>query len=92
MTRRTNHIQQISPKVFANMIRDDRDDHNWMACHLALQLVGYHDADADKTATAHYTRVALHALYSCDWKAYNDALDELLKLLEGSKKPTENGE
>lgn len=86
MTRRTNHILQLRPDDFARIIRDDRDNHDWMAGHLALQMVAYHEADADNTATAHYTRQALRALYGGDWEVYSEALDELLKLLDKATK------
>lgn len=92
MTRRTNHIEQLPPARFAQMIRDDRDNHDWMAGHLMLQAVAYLDADARNTAPAHYTRQALLALRHGDLAAYNDALDELLGLMDKYTKRDANGE
>lgn len=83
---KVNHIDPLPPKQFAEQIIADKDNRAWNFGHLSRQAVAYHDAGQDDTAVAIYTRKAMRAILQGKPDAYEEALDEIVKLCKIRKK------
>lgn len=75
-----NFIKPLGPKPFARQIVADKENKAWNYGHLSRQHIALRDAGKGDTSTAIYIRKAMKAILQHDDTAYENAIDEIVKL------------